>query len=488
MVEHSPSRTPEWLAVKDIARLWSEETGQDVDALAQDLGRWYSEFLVQNAYVDQEAGTVEDIQDRQVWRDTFAAYCDESGLAKPRFWFAEAPESEPVPEPAPAVADAPPPEADSLSSEPAVIAAPPRRWVRRAWWVGGSLAAVLVIAAGLFTLWALGTDQPGGLQALNDLDLENARATGTQEEEGAQSSDPSKALMTVEQAGAQIAPAPDSVDEESLVLLVERELKLAGIAPGSVDGQADRDLESALVAYQRAQGLPTDGKTSRDLLNHLVRGNLDRTLKAAQAREAELAKAKATPMQPPEAKISKKVPLASTERGVFPSTVRQRSPSGARLVRLVQARLVDMGFDPGSADGQLGLHTRRAIADYQRGYGFQSSGEPNLTLLEHLEFRVTERSAFQLYYAGFYDKAMLAFNEIVRYLPDSPSAYFNRGLAYKFLGADEQALHDYETAIRLDSNYHRAYLDSGNIFYRNGHYREALRNYISAIEALFGAE
>ncbi len=64
---------PEWLAVKDIARLWSEETGQGVDALAQELGRWYSEFLVQNAYMDQEAGPVEDIQDRQLWRDTFAA-------------------------------------------------------------------------------------------------------------------------------------------------------------------------------------------------------------------------------------------------------------------------------------------------------------------------------------------------------------------------------------------------------------------------------
>ncbi len=487
---------PEWLAVKDIARLWSEETGRGVDALAQELGRWYSEFMVQNAYMDQEAGPVEDIQDRQVWRDTFAAYCDERGLAKPGFWFAETQEQpEPVPEPAPAAADAPPPEADSLpieadslSSEPAVNAAPPRRWVRRAWLIGGGLAAVLVIAVGVFTLWALGTDQPGGLQALKDMDMERAPVTGTQEEEGAQSSGPSKALMTVEQAVAKIAPAPDGVDGGSLVFLVERELKLAGFDPGSVDGQADRDLESALVAYQRVQGLPTDGKTSHDLLNHLVRGNLDRTLKAAQEREAELAKAKTPPMPEPEAKISKKVPLASTEQGVFPSTVRKRSPSGARLVHLVQARLVEMGFDPGPTDGQLGLRTRRAIANYQRGYGFQSSGEPNLTLLEHLEFRVTERSAFKLYYAGFYDKAMLAFNEIVRYRPDSPSAYFNRGLAYKFLGADEKALHDYETAIGLDSDYHRAYLDSGNILYRNGHYSEALRNYFLAIEALFSAE
>ena len=488
MIEHSPSRMPEWLAVKDIARLWSEETGQGVDALAQELGRWYSEFLVQNAYMDQEAGPVEDIQDRQVWQDTFAAYCDERGLAKPRFWFAGTPESEPVPEPAPAAADASPPEAESLSTEPAVNAAPPRRWVRRVWLVGGGLAAALVIAVGLFTLWALGTDQPGGLQALKILDMENAPATGTQEEEGAQSSDSSKALMTVEQAVAKIAPAPDGVGEESLVFLVERELKLAGFDPGSVDGQVDRDLESALVAYQRAQGLPTDGKTSRDLLSHLVRGNLDRTLKAEQEREAELAKAKASPMPAPEAKISKKVPLASTEQGVFPSTVRKRSPSGTQLVHLVQARLVDMGFDPGPADGQLGLHTRRAIADYQRGYGFKSSGEPNLTLLEHLEFRVTERSAFKLYYAGFYDKAMLAFNEIVRYRPDSPNSYFNRGLAYKFLGADEKALLDYETAIRLDPDYHRAYLDSGNILYRNGRYREALRSYFRTIGAWFGAE
>ena len=82
----------------------------------------------------------------------------------------------------------------------------------------------------------------------------------------------------------------------------------------------------------------------------------------------------------------------------------------------------------------------------------------------------------------------MSFNEIVRYRPDSPSAYFNRGLAYKFLGADKNALHDYETAIRLDSDYHRAYLDSGNIHYRNGYYREALRNYFRAIEALFSAE
>ena len=99
MTDQSSSRIPEWLSLQDIARAWSEETGESAEALEGIFREWFKEFLVRNAYVEAGAGgdagdagiPAEMLEGRQIWRETFETFCEERGHAKPHFWFPNAP-------------------------------------------------------------------------------------------------------------------------------------------------------------------------------------------------------------------------------------------------------------------------------------------------------------------------------------------------------------------------------------------------------------
>ncbi len=88
-------KNPEWLRFQEIARAWSEETGESAQALEGNFREWFKEFLVRNGYVVAGAGDTADEpwflekphEGRPIWRDTFEIFCEERGLAKPRFWF-----------------------------------------------------------------------------------------------------------------------------------------------------------------------------------------------------------------------------------------------------------------------------------------------------------------------------------------------------------------------------------------------------------------
>src|SRR5262249_51339417 len=46
-------------------------------------------------------------------------------------------------------------------------------------------------------------------------------------------------------------------------------------------------------------------------------------------------------------------------------------------VRQIQTGLLQMGLDPGPIDGVVGAKTKKAIADFQRLYGLEASGNPD---------------------------------------------------------------------------------------------------------------
>ncbi|MEZ5669500.1 MAG: peptidoglycan-binding domain-containing protein [Alphaproteobacteria bacterium] len=50
----------------------------------------------------------------------------------------------------------------------------------------------------------------------------------------------------------------------------------------------------------------------------------------------------------------------------------------------VQERLIELGYDPGPADGLAGSMTRNAIAEFQRDVGLEETGKITLTLLNVL--------------------------------------------------------------------------------------------------------
>ncbi len=223
-------KIPEWLSLQDIARAWSEETGESAQALEGNFREWFKEFLVRNGYVEagtggtaDEPGILAELLERPIWRDTFETFCEERGLAKPRFWF-------------PDVSEAATAEGKKAFEVPieVVLKPPPRRRVR----VGGvsvawiALALVLIVALGVVAFWMLGPDdrvadrernrQPGGEQVL-------------------------ALVRSVEQGVAAPAPA-ESKPAKGLALLIQRELEAAGFDPGPIDGKPGPRLVAAIEA------------------------------------------------------------------------------------------------------------------------------------------------------------------------------------------------------------------------------------------------
>ena len=77
--------------------------------------------------------------------------------------------------------------------------------------------------------------------------------------------------VTPEGGSRDAAAVPDAGSaDSSVVRLVKLGLKRAGLDPGTLDGRATPQLESAVREYQQTHGLGVDGKASRGLLDHML--------------------------------------------------------------------------------------------------------------------------------------------------------------------------------------------------------------------------
>ncbi len=524
MTDQPPRGIPEWLSLQDIARAWSEETGESAEALEGKFRAWFKEFLVRNAYGEAGAGgdagddgiSAEMLEGRQIWRETFETFCEERGHAKPRFWFPNTPIGQTaarpaqVPEPAPvhfAAADEAASEDETATQAPDEDKPepPPRRRVR----VGGAsftriaLALVAVVVLGLVALWALEPDgpvaerdrdrQPGARQlaamvpsiATAPAPVGTSKAHTAAPAPAGTTQAPSAASASTEMVETQTAaadsgpalssPKPADQVDEGLVLLIQRELRSAGFDPGPLDGRSGPKFSAAIAAYQRAQGLPVDGRVSVDLLSRLARENL------RQGR-----------MAPPPS------PGASRDTGVVagapgrqtalqtPAAGAGPAPRGKSLVRSIQERLAARGYYSGPLDGSLGPKTRAAIETYQRAQRYETTGRPSRALYEELEDFRLEILGLKLFRQGAYDKSIATYARIIKRKPTDANAYFNRGLAYKNAGLGDRALADYDAAIDLDPSHQKAYLDRANIRYQRGSYSDAIRDYMNALGLWLG--
>ncbi len=526
MTDQPPRRIPEWLSLQDIARAWSEETGESAEALEGNFREWFKEFLVRNAYAEAGAGgdagdagvPAEMLEGRQIWRETFETFCEERGHAKPRFWFPNAPIGQTaarpaqVPEHAPvhfAAADEPASEDETATQAPDEDKPepPPRRRAR----VGGAsftriaLALVAVVVLGLVALWALEPDapvaerdrdrQPGAeqLAAMAPSVATAPAPAGTSEAQTAApplaetsespsaapppaetSEAPSAASASTETVETQTAAA-DQVDE-GLVLLIQRELRSAGFDPGSLDGRSGPRFSAAIAAYQRAQGLPVDGRMSVDLLSRLARENL---------RQGRTAPILPSPGASRDTGVGAGTPGRQTALQT-PAASASPAPRGKSLVRSIQERLAARGYYSGPLDGNLGPKTRAAIETYQRAQRYETNGRPSRAMYEELEDYRLEVLGLKLFRQGAYDKAIATYSRMIKRQPKDANAYFNRGLAYKNAGLGDRALADYDAAIRLDPSHQKAYLDRGNIRYQRGSYSDAIRDYMNALGLWLG--
>lgn len=78
------------------------------------------------------------------------------------------------------------------------------------------------------------------------------------------------------------------------------------------------------------------------------------------------------------------------------------------------------------------------------------------------------------------DEAIEEYNEAIRLDQSKPSNYGNRGNAYHRKGQYDEAIRDYSEAIRLDLSDPRYYYNRGDAYFGKDQYDEAIRDYSEA--------
>jgi lipoprotein NlpI len=82
---------------------------------------------------------------------------------------------------------------------------------------------------------------------------------------------------------------------------------------------------------------------------------------------------------------------------------------------------------------------------------------------------------------GNYNQAIQDFDKAIRLKPDIAEAFNNRGIAYDYKGDSVQAIRDYDEAIRLRPDYAAAFNNRGLVHHEKGEYTQAIQDFDQAI-------
>ena len=75
--------------------------------------------------------------------------------------------------------------------------------------------------------------------------------------------------------------------------------------------------------------------------------------------------------------------------------------------------------------------------------------------------------------AGQYDQALKEFNQALKLKPNDAALYDLRGVALRGKGQDDQALQDFNQALQLDPKYARAYRNRSMVYYDKSDFAKA---------------
>lgn len=191
--------------------------------------------------------------------------------------------------------------------------------------------------------------------------------------------------VTAELATSQITPTPTAVPEptitpntaykkitmgqrgEEVTRLQQRLIELGYLAEGQADGAFGYQTRSAVIAFQKANGLSADGTPASATLTQLYEN--------------------------PDVKenANRPTPVPTAENQAEPTMTPNKSYKVLKLgqkgddVRKMQERLIELGYlAEGSADGAFGYQTRNAIVAFQKANGLSADGTPGDSTLTHL--------------------------------------------------------------------------------------------------------
>lgn len=98
--------------------------------------------------------------------------------------------------------------------------------------------------------------------------------------------------------------------------------------------------------------------------------------------------------------------------------------------------------------------------------------------------RVNNERGAALAERGFYEQALEDFDKAIRLNTNFDKAYYNRGTIYGKLGQYEKTIEDCSAAIRLKPDYAEAYNNRGNAYAGLGQYRLAIENYSEVLRLM----
>jgi peptidoglycan hydrolase-like protein with peptidoglycan-binding domain len=196
--------------------------------------------------------------------------------------------------------------------------------------------------------------------------------------------------------------------ERTLIWKVQHELQRIGLDPGAADGNMRKRTTSAIETYQRARGLPADGRVTEELLARL------KVEVPPSGRAAPQSQSTAAP-------LSTVAPQAASI-GIVPSNGYQAFNAGFSAAQTGDYGAAVKLYDQAIDGGDLSLE-HLATALYNRANAYQ--------------------------YLGVLDKAIEDYSAAIANKPSFPAAYYNRGFAFDMKGEKARAVEDFRRARDL---------------------------------------
>ncbi len=213
-----------------------------------------------------------------------------------------------------------------------------------------------------------------------------------------------------------------------LVIAVQRHLARIGFDPGPLDGQVGARTMRAVNAYQRARGLPVDGRPTRDLLARLEREPAG----------------PAAPAQVPPGGEAARDGAGSPARRAGDGMGERTSQAAPALKFPASSGPVADGYDA-----------------FKKGYAAVLAGDFDLAIefythaieggdlaLTHLADAFYNRANAR-FHKGALEFAIADYGSAIVNKPEFPGAYYNRGFALEATGQHTRALANFMRARAL---------------------------------------
>ncbi len=156
------------------------------------------------------------------------------------------------------------------------------------------------------------------------------------------------------------------------VKYTQERLKALGYYTGTLDGKFGTGLLTAVMAFQRRNGLTADGavgsRTSAALFSDDAIA-ADGTTLAPPVTPPVI-----TPDDPPEDEILPVPPVEAPDEEITIPTRTLRYGDSGEDVKLLQQRLIELNYLTGTADGDFGSKTRTAVRAFQANNGLSVDG------------------------------------------------------------------------------------------------------------------